>query len=110
MGDGLKIPLQIRQRHQSVVLSKLISFQAMTKEVCLPSMGVAQYENELPGDSQAGSGVRVSSGCRVVGFCRWYGSYGTGAQILRSGKGLTVPDPCEPDELETTVTRATRQS
>lgn len=64
MGDGLKFRLQIR--HQSVVLSKLISFQAMTKEVCLPSMGVVEYENELLGDSQAGPGVHVSSGCRVV--------------------------------------------
>lgn len=27
--------------------------------------------------------------------------------LLRAGKGPTVPDPCEAEELETTVTRAT---
>lgn len=40
----------------------------------------------------------------------------TGAQLsphsstLRSGKAPTVPAPCEPDEVETTVTRAARRS
>lgn len=68
MGDGLKVPLQSSQMHQSVVLSKLISVQVVTKEACLPSMGVAEYETELPGSFQAGPGVCVSSASITCGF------------------------------------------
>lgn len=55
----------------------------------------------LGGGFQAG--VRISQ--RVVGFCGPYESDGTGAgpgtpsSILRSGKGPTLPHPCEPEEV-----------